>query len=226
MMGAPKQLLDLPTNPDLSFEQNLCSPELQYIAGLDEAGRGAWAGPVSAGAVILPVNENILRLLIGVRDSKQMTPRQREYWAEQIKQHVLAWGTGFASHIEIDQYGILPATRLAMTRAMEQLAIQPQHLLIDALRLPLINLPQTAIIKGDRRSLSIAAASVLAKTARDNWMRQIDNEYSNYGFAIHKGYGTKQHHSALCSFGPCAIHRLSFKPLQTRLWETEALDSD
>ncbi|PKO12588.1 MAG: ribonuclease HII [Chloroflexi bacterium HGW-Chloroflexi-10] len=225
-MGAPKHLPDLPTNPDLSFERDLWSPELQYIAGLDEAGRGAWAGPVAAGVVILPMNENILKQLFGVRDSKQMTPRQREYWAEQIKQHVLAWGTGFASHAEIDQYGILPATRLAMTRALEQLTIQPQHLLIDALRLPLINLPQTAIIKGDRRSLSIAAASVLAKTARDHWMRQIDTEYSDYGFAIHKGYGTKQHHSALCSFGPCAIHRFSFKPLQARLWETGALDSD
>jgi ribonuclease HII len=219
MMGAPKQLLDLPASPNLAFEQDLWLAELAFVAGLDEAGRGAWAGPVAAGAVILPVDEHILEQLKGVRDSKEMTPRQREYWAEQIRLYVCAWGIGFASHAEIDEYGILPATRLAMCRALEQLCVQPQHLLIDALRLPQINLPQSAIIKGDQRSLSIAAASVLAKTARDQWMRQIDSEYAEYGFAIHKGYGTRRHQAALGALGPCAIHRRSFKPVQTRLWE-------
>src|SRR5690606_25362685 len=140
--------------------------------GLDEAGRGAWAGPVVAAIVILPQNTNLEQRLFGVRDSKQMNTRQREYWAEIITGEALAWGVGFAEHSEIDQHGILPATRLSMERAMAQLTTLPDHLFIDALLLTDIDIPQSAFIKGDQRSLSIAAASILAKTSRDEHMRQ------------------------------------------------------
>ena len=207
---------EIPTTPDLRFESTLWAEGFAYIAGLDEAGRGAWAGPVAAGAVILPPDPEIQRQLSQVRDSKQMRPAERTYWAEIIKDQALAWGVGFATHLEIDAWGIVPATRQAMKRALEALAPVPEHLLIDALRLPEIALPQTALIKGDARSLSIAAASVLAKTARDAVMVQLDEQYPAYGFARHKGYGTAAHQSALERCGPCPIHRLSFAPVKER----------
>jgi ribonuclease HII len=206
-------------NPDIAFEQALWSTGVAYIAGVDEAGRGAWAGPVSAGAVILPQRADLLECLPGVRDSKQMTPIQRAKWAAQIHDLALAWGVGFASAAEIDALGIVPATRLAMQRAIEQLQPAPQHLLLDAVRLPRINLPQQSLIKGDARVLSIAAASVLAKTARDGLMIQLDAQYPGYGLARHKGYGTAFHQTALQSLGPCSIHRQSFAPIRTRLFE-------
>ncbi len=184
------------------------------MAGLDEAGRGAWAGPVSAGAVILPQGAEIASRLCDVRDSKQMTPAERTCWAAVIKEEALAWGVGFASNQEIDAQGIVPATRLAMMRALASLGVPAEHLLIDALRLPGIRLPQTALIKGDARSLSIAAASVLAKTARDALMVQLGEQYPEYGFARHKGYGTASHWEALQREGPCAIHRFSFEPVR------------
>ncbi|MBI9043446.1 MAG: ribonuclease HII [Anaerolineaceae bacterium] len=199
--------------PDLQLECQIWESGSVHIAGLDEAGRGAWAGPVSAGAVILPVNKDILVTLAGVRDSKRMTPRQRNFWVEKIKTCCLSWGVGFASHQEIDQNGIVPATHLAMLRALAQLSISPQHLLIDALRLPEIELPQTAIKKGDAKSLSIAAASVLAKTSRDTLMIQYGEEMPVYAFECHKGYGTRKHQKALTKCGPCDIHRKSFAPI-------------
>ena len=205
---------EIPTTPDLRFETALWAAGFTYVAGLDEAGRGAWAGPVAAGAVILPPDSEIQQRLNQVRDSKQMRPAERAYWAEVIKDQALAWGVGFATHLEIDAWGIVPATRQAMTRALENLALPPEHLLIDALRLPEIALAQTALIKGDARSLSIAAASVLAKTARDAVMVQMDAQYPAYGFARHKGYGTAVHQSALESSGPCPIHRFSFAPIK------------
>jgi Ribonuclease HII len=204
----------MPQYPNLSLEIPLWETGLVILAGLDEAGRGAWAGPVSAGAVVLPVDSGLCQQLSGVRDSKQMTPSQRTVWAGCIKKVAVGWGVGFASQVEIDTFGIVPATRLAMQRAIEQLKILPQHLLIDAVRLPLVKIPQTSLIKGDVRSLTIAAASVLAKTSRDTLMCELDGLYPDYGFARHKGYGTLFHQQALQRLGPCTIHRLSFAPLK------------
>ena len=205
---------EIPPAPDLRFEGKLWAAGFSRIAGVDEAGRGAWAGPVSAGAVILPPGAAIAARLPAVRDSKQMTPAERAFWAEIIKEQALAWGVGFASNQEIDSLGIVPATRLAMTRALAGLGEPPQHLLIDALRLVEVPLPQTALIKGDARSLSIAAASVLAKTARDALMVELDAQYPVYGFARHKGYGPARQWDALQSAGPCEIHRFSFEPVR------------
>ncbi len=206
---------DLPACPDLCFEQPLWNAGLLAVAGLDEAGRGAWAGPVCAGVVVLPpAQRDICARLAGVRDSKQMTPQQRERWAAAIRAEVAGWGVGFASAAEIDALGILPATRMAMQRALAQLPAPPQHLLLDALRLPGVHLPQTALIKGDMRSLSIAAASVLAKTARDAQMQALEALYPGYGFAAHKGYGTAQHAAALLRLGPCPLHRRSYAPVR------------
>lgn len=206
--------VEAPAYPDLSFETGLWANGLTLLAGLDEAGRGAWAGPVCAAAVILPPGNGVLAQLIGVRDSKKMTPRQRARWADEIRLAASAWGIGFATSEEIDTHGIITATRLAMQRALEGCDCLPEHLLIDALRLPGVKLPQLALIKGDARSLSIAAASVLAKTARDAWMVALGEEYPQYGFAAHKGYGTRMHQEALARVGPCPAHRRSFAPLR------------
>jgi ribonuclease HII len=203
--------------PDLSFEVPIWKTGLSFVAGLDEAGRGAWAGPVSAAAVILAPETDLTDTLGGVWDSKQMTPRQRTYWAEKIKNHALSWGIGFASSIEIDNVGILPATRLAMARALDYLDPHPQYLLVDAVSLSDIHLPQTAIIKGDQRSLSIAAASILAKTERDKLMCRLAEVYPCYGFERHKGYGTQIHHSALQRLGVLEIHRKSFAPVKNEM---------
>jgi len=200
--------------PDLEFELPLWQSGLVLVAGLDEAGRGAWAGPVSAGAVILPAEPDIQRRLSGVRDSKQMTPGQREYWAVEIRELALAWHVGFSTQEEIDAMGIVPATHLAMRRALMGLCVIPQHLLIDALLLWEEDLPQTSLIKGDSRSLSIAAASVLAKVARDTFMVEQEESYPGYGFARHKGYGTRMHRAALDDLGPCPLHRRSFRPIR------------
>jgi ribonuclease HII len=202
--------------PDLSFETELWANGRRHIAGIDEAGRGALAGPVAAAALILPQLLNIKAKLSGVRDSKQMTPNQRENWVRVLRAIALAWGVGFASHEEIDALGILPATRLAARRALESLAVRPDHLLLDYLKLADVDLPQTSLVKGDCRSLSIAGASILAKTARDALMRELDGQYPGYGFATHKGYGTAAHLGALARLGPCPEHRLSFSPLRAR----------
>jgi ribonuclease HII len=220
----PRQKFDLstlPDRPDLSFEHELWERGVVRVAGVDEAGRGPLAGPVSAGVVILPPNPLLTEILCGVRDSKQMTPEERETWAVCIRQSCLAWAVGFASHQEIDNFGIVPATRLAVARALEQLTLPPGYLLVDFLHLPDIPIPQTPLIKGDARSLSIASASVLAKTTRDAWMREIDAQYPGYGFAIHKGYCTPQHLNALDKLGPCSIHRMSFDPI--RSWSEVAM---
>ncbi len=208
---------EIPAAPHLEFEYRLSQAGCQAVAGLDEAGRGAWAGPVFAAAVILPAEQEICLALRGVRDSKQMKPSERQQQAEVIRACALAWGIGQADAAEIDADGILPATRLAMTRALAALTITPAHLLIDALFLPEVDLPQTALIKGDNRSLSIAAASVLAKTARDAWMRAAAADFPVYGFERHKGYGTAVHQAALENHGPCPLHRKSFQPVRAYL---------
>jgi len=198
--------------PDLSYERKLWAA-CEIIAGLDEAGRGALAGPVCVGAVILPKgNPHLTRTLNGARDSKQMTPRKRQQLAPIIKETAAAWGIGFSSAEEIDSLGIVPATRLAASRAVEMLAIFPNYLLTDfRLELPELDIPQTALVKGDQRCLSIACASILAKTERDALMRELDSQYPGYGLAKHKGYGTQAHRSALTRLGLSEIHRRTFR---------------
>jgi len=200
----------LPVRPDLSFELKLWQAGNPGVAGIDEAGRGALAGPVAAAAVLLPMKEDIAKLLEGVRDSKQMSPPERETAGEKIIRYAEGWGVGLASAQEIDQMGIVPATRLAAWRALDKLSLPPDHLLLDYLFLPDVPIPQTALIKGDCRSLSIAAASVLAKISRDALMRELELTYPGYGFATHKGYGTPAHREALSRLGPCPMHRHSF----------------
>lgn len=203
----------IPEWPDFSFETGLWNTGLLAVAGIDEAGRGAFAGPVTAGAVIFPPDPALAVQLRGVRDSKQMTPAQRTGWAPCIRQLATAWAVGFASPAEIDALGILPATRLAALRAVESLQIPPLALLLDYLHLDQLALPQTSIVKGDARSLSIAAASILAKTSRDAVMLELDRQYPGYGFAAHKGYGTARHHQALQDLGPSPVHRFSYQPV-------------
>ena len=215
--------------PDLVFERELWKSGLKTIAGLDEAGRGALAGPVAVGAVILPNDPSLLLghrpaknrradshrpdagVLSAVRDSKQMTALQRECTAPRIKQFALAWGVGFASSDEIDSEGIVRATRLAALRALQELPVFPDYLLTDfRLELPQLDISQTALVKGDVRCLSIAAASVLAKTARDALMCEMDLQIPGYGLAKHKGYGTLAHRQAVLRLGCSPIHRKSF----------------
>jgi ribonuclease HII len=203
--------------PDQHFETALWQENIHLIAGIDEAGRGAWCGPVAAAAVILPASLEVQHTLSGVRDSKLMSAKQRQKWAEMIHETALAWQVGMASHEEIDALGIVPATRLAMQRAVDGLNRQPQYLLIDAVKLPKIPIPQKSIIKGDQQSLSIAAASILAKTARDAVLVQFSQEYPGYGFERHKGYGTRLHQHALAEYGPSPIHRRSFAPIKALL---------
>jgi ribonuclease HII len=204
--------------PELSYEKNLW-PYYRHIAGLDEAGRGALAGPVAVGAVILPHDKSSLaRTLAGVRDSKQMTAHERELLAPRIKQAALTWSVGFASAEEIDSQGIVPATRLAALRALAGLSLAPQFLLTDfRLELPELDLSQTALVKGDALCLSIAAASVLAKTSRDQLMCELDLYYQGYGLGKHKGYGTQAHRSALQQLGISPIHRKSFQVKELRI---------
>jgi len=196
--------------PDLRFEQALWQAGVRRVAGIDEAGRGALAGPVAAAAVILPPDLPA-GALEGVRDSKQMTPKQREYWAEQVRVHALAWAVGYALPQEIDEKGILAAVYRAVRRALTCLRPSPEYLLLDYLRLPGCELPQTALIKGDQRALSIAAASVLAKTHRDALMRWWDARYPGYDFARHKGYGTAAHRQAIAALGLSPLHRHTFR---------------
>jgi len=199
-------------NPDLTHETNLW-PHYTYIAGLDEAGRGALAGPVAVGAVILPHGDPTLlaSTLAGARDSKQMTPRARARLAICIKEAALNWSVGFAAAFEIDTQGIVRATRLAAMRALRQFSLSPQYLLTDfRLELPHLELPQTSLVKGDALCLSIACASILAKTERDALMLDLDERHPGYQLGKHKGYGTQAHRSALRRLGMSEIHRKTF----------------
>lgn len=193
------------------FQQSGC----HRIMGFDEAGRGTWAGPVAAGAVCLPLDrKDLSKVLTGARDSKQMTPRQRAQVADKIKTIALAWGVGSASSAEIDDLGIVAATRLAMKRAYEMANFRPDCLLLDSLAWPEMTIPQICLVKGDTQSLSIAAASILAKVWRDDFMRTFDEQYPQYAFGVHKGYGTAKHQAALKDYGPTPIHRMTFAPLR------------
>ncbi len=200
-------------NPDLSHEKNLWT-FYKHIAGLDEAGRGALAGPVAVGAVVLPHDDETLlfQALAGVRDSKQLTRLGRERLAPRIKDVALSWSVAFASAGEIDSFGIVRATRTAAVRALNGLSLTLDYLLTDfRLELPQLDLSQTSLVKGDARCLSIACASVLAKTARDQLMRELDLQYPGYGLGKHKGYGTQAHRSAMKRLGLSEIHRQTFK---------------
>lgn len=180
--------------------------DLAYIAGLDEAGRGPLAGPVVAAAVILPKDI----FLPFLNDSKKVTEKRRDVLFDEIKQNAIAYGIGIASNTLIDEINILQATYEAMREAINALSTRPDILLVDAVHIPGIDIRQVGIVKGDAKSVNIAAASILAKVTRDRLMAEYDKIYPEYGFASNKGYGTAAHIAALKEYGPCEIHRKSF----------------
>ncbi len=187
--------------------EHACNGEgYQIICGVDEAGRGPLAGPVCAAAVILPADLEIE----GLNDSKKLTEKRREALYDIITEKAVAYGIGFASEQEIDEINILQATFLAMRRAVDQLSVTPDMVLVDGNREPSLDLPVKTIIKGDSLSANIAAASVLAKVTRDRLMVEQDAIYPQYKFAVHKGYGTKAHYAAIAEYGMCPIHRRTF----------------
>lgn len=188
------------------FEEKYYAQGLQLVCGVDEAGRGPLAGPVCAAAVILPPHIEIP----GLNDSKKLTDKRRRELMPIIKDQAIFYGIAFADEKEIDEINILQATFLAMERAVSQLSVKPEILLIDGNREKDFKIPVETIVKGDSRSASIAAASVLAKVTRDDYLLQMAQEYPEYGFDIHKGYGTKAHYAAIEKYGPCSIHRMTF----------------
>ena len=188
------------------IENGIYSDEIKIICGVDEAGRGPLAGPVCAAAVILPRDLEIP----GLTDSKKLTDKKRRELMPVIKEKAIAYGIGFASEKEIDEINILQATFLAMQRALDQLAVKPDLALIDGNREKDFGLPVKTVVKGDSLSANIAAASVLAKVTRDDIMVALAEEYPQYGFEIHKGYGTKAHYEALRQYDASPIHRMSF----------------
>ncbi|MBS3750812.1 MAG: ribonuclease HII [Anaerolineales bacterium] len=204
----------IPPKPNLDFESAFWKAHIPYIAGIDEAGRGALAGPVAVGAVILPPNPDIEKALSEVRDSKELTPSERESLKGRIQAEALGWNVAFATSGEIDMWGIIPAIRLAAQRAIDNIHPFPKHLLLDYLQLPDNPIPQTWLVKGDARSLSIAAASILAKTIRDKHLVELEKQYPSYQFFQNKGYGTKAHRRAIAEKGPTPIHRMSFAPMR------------
>ena len=199
--------------PNFDQEDKLKSKGYKLIAGLDEAGRGALAGPVVAGAVILPSSSYPSWLKL-VRDSKELSPRKREFLFNLISQEALAVSTGIVPSQVIDSVNILQATKLAMMQAVEKLPVTANFLLIDRLTLPQCSIPQRGVTKGDKLCFSIACASIVAKVTRDHIMEEFDKVYPGYGFAKHKGYGTRAHISYLQQLGALSIHRLSFAPVR------------
>ena len=211
--------------PDLAHECALWAAGYRVLAGIDEVGRGALAGPVMAAAVVLPPDPSALAHLLGqVDDSKRLPAGAREHLDHAIRACALAAGVGSVRAEEIDRIGIVPATRLAMALALDALppCLAPDYLLIDFLTLPSLPGPQLGLPHGDALSLSIAAASIVAKVARDAWMAAQDAVFGGYGFAAHKGYGTPAHQEALARLGPCPLHRRSFEPLRGLAVETAA----
>ncbi len=199
--------------PSFAEEELLAAQGYQRIAGIDEAGRGALAGPVVAAAVILPHHIDV-PWLAEVRDSKQLTPARRELLFHRIHEIAISIGIGVTPHYLIDEQGIIKATRLAMKLAVGQLSPPPESLLIDYMRLPEVKLLQKGITNGDNLCFSIACASIIAKVTRDQLMVAFDKVYPGYGLAQHKGYGTREHLACLYRLGPCPIHRQSFKPVR------------
>lgn len=209
-----------PQHNRLEFERDLWSRKFTLVAGVDEAGRGPLAGPVVAAAVILPAttaNGGFDERLTDLNDSKQLTEAQRENFFQIITTHPdLRYAIAIVDAATIDRINILQATHRAMNTALAKLQPQPQHVLVDGRPVKSMTLPQTALVKGDARSYSIAAASVLAKVTRDRMMLDYDAQFPGYGFAIHKGYGVPQHLAAIEKLGPCPIHRMTFAPLKQK----------
>ena len=207
-----KQLLIQEHQAKIDFDRSYVG-EGALIAGVDEAGRGPLAGPVVTAAVILPEN---CAALVGLNDSKQLSKEKRNEFAKLVKTHALSYSVHFQSAETIDTLNIYEATKQSMKCSVEALSIKPHYVLVDAMTLP-IAIPQASIIKGDAKSLAIAAASILAKTARDEYMEELDREFPMYGFAKHAGYGTKQHLEALETYGVTIHHRKSFEPIKSML---------
>lgn len=203
-------LILMPIFPTFEYEQTLWNKGLKLVAGVDEVGAGCLAGPVVTAAVILPREVKIEKL----RDSKTLTASQREKIASQIKEVAIAWAIGSATPEEIDQINIRQADFLAMRRALAGLNMSYDAVLSDGFSIPGISCHQQAIIKGDQKSKSIAAASIVAKVYRDKLMEEYEEKYPAYGFAQNKGYGTATHLRALKAFGPCALHRVSYAPVR------------
>ncbi|GGJ43896.1 ribonuclease HII [Virgibacillus kapii] len=193
-----------------SYEQNCFAKGMEYIAGVDEAGRGPLAGPVVAASVILPANFELL----GLNDSKQLTESARNRFYQTIKENAISYGISIVSSETIDQVNIYEAAKLAMRDAIKQLRPSPEHVLIDAVELDKLSCPSESIIKGDAKSISIAAASILAKVTRDHYMKALHSEYPMYDFASNMGYGTKQHMENIKKYGVCPYHRRSFAPVK------------
>ncbi len=181
--------------------------DVKYICGIDEAGRGPLAGPVVVASVIMPKDS----IIEGVNDSKKVSEKKREKLYEEITNTAIAWGVGIIDQREIDEINILNATKKGLTNSLKELEIKPDLILVDALtNIDTLGIPYRSIIKGDAKSYSIAAASIIAKVTRDRIMRQWDELYPEYGFEKHKGYGTKMHTDAIKEYGPCPLHRKSF----------------
>jgi ribonuclease HII len=217
--------------PHLDYEWQLRTRGHHTIAGVDEVGRGCWAGPVVAAAVVL--SDAVLHMpafLQGLNDSKQLSASQRNQLVQTIQQGAVGIGIGWVAAHDVDCFGILTATKLAMQQAVMSLPLIPDALLIDAVTLPAWAISQQALIKGDATSLSIAAASVIAKVARDRMMLQLGIHDRRYGFSQHKGYGTAQHQQALRRYGITAQHRQTFRPISTFLatgqWDDDADDAE
>jgi len=204
-----------PPRPDLEFERLLRAQGWGRVAGVDEVGRGSWAGPLVAAAVVLPFdNAKCTDALKDVCDSKQLDATTRESLFGLIVEHAASIGIGWSSHHEIDGAGLGKANRRALLRAVLHLHPSADAVVIDHFKLPECLLPQISVTKGDCRSLSVAAASIVAKVVRDRWMVAVDRRIPGYRFAFHKGYGTPSHRVALTALGPSPIHRMSFRPLE------------
>lgn len=199
-----KKVIDMETK--LVFEKQELANGKKFIAGVDEVGRGPLAGPVCVAAVIMPLDD----IIYGIDDSKKVSEKNREVLADEIKKRAIAYSIQMVDEQTIDKINILQATKLAMKKAIEGLSVKPDIVLVDAIDSLDVSVPIRGIIKGDAKSYSIGAASILAKVARDKLMIELDKEYPEYGFAKHKGYGTKQHIDAIKENGPCVYHRLSF----------------
>jgi ribonuclease HII len=209
--------------PRLDHERTFLAQGYRLVAGLDEAGRGAWAGPVYAAAVVLPLDlPDLSEVLVGVADSKQLSPQRREALLPTIYEVALGVGVGWATAAEIDGWGIVGATCRAMERAILDLSPAPEALLLDHIRLPKVSLPQQSLPKADQICLSVAAASIVAKVTRDRFMVALNERLPGYAFARHKGYGTVEHRTALARLGPSPVHRVSWAPFQSLLRDREA----